>query len=96
MIDKKPAVIARCASTGDVAAVIAFARAHDLPLAVRGGGHNGGGLGSVDDGVVADLSPMNSVSGRRGSATARVGGGCTWGEVDAATLPARACRALRR
>ena len=87
MIDKKPAVIARCASTGDVAAVIAFARAHDLPLAVRGGGHNGGGLGSVDDGVVADLSPMNSVSVDAGSATARVGGGCTWGEVDAATYP---------
>ena len=87
MIDKKPALIARCANTGDVAAVIAFARAHDLPLAVRGGGHNGGGLGSVDDGVVADLSPMNFVSVDAGSATARVGGGCTWGEVDAATHP---------
>src|SRR5581483_10911119 len=56
MIDKRPALIARCASTSDAAAVIGFARRHDLPLAVHGGGHNGGGLGSVDDGVVAHLS----------------------------------------
>ena len=85
MIDKRPAVIARCASGEDVARVIAFARAHDLPLAVRGGGHNGGGLGSVDDGVVADLSGLRSVSVDSGTATVRVGGGCTWAEVDAAT-----------
>ena len=65
MIDKKPALIARCTSADDVAKAIAFARSHDMPLAVRGGGHNGGGLGSVDDGVVADLSPLNSVVGRR-------------------------------
>jgi len=85
MIDKRPAVIARCTSAGDVAAVIAFARAHDLPLAVRGGGHNGGGLGSVDDGVVADLSLLSSVSVDAGARTVRVGGGSTWAEVDAAT-----------
>jgi len=85
MIDKRPAVIARCASANDVAHVIAFARAHDLPLAVRGGGHNGGGLGSVDDGVVADLSPLRSVSVDAQARTVRVGGGCTWAEVDAAT-----------
>ena len=85
MIDKRPAVIARCASGGDVARVIAFARAHDLPLAVRGGGHNGGGLGSVDEGVVADLSLIRSVSVDPDASTVRVGGGCTWGEVDAAT-----------
>jgi FAD/FMN-containing dehydrogenase len=65
--------------------VIAFARAHDLPLAVRGGGHNGGGLGSVDDGVVADLSLLKSVSVDAGTRTARVGGGATWAEVDAGT-----------
>jgi FAD/FMN-containing dehydrogenase len=85
MIDKRPAVIARCASPGDVARVIGFARAHDLPLAVRGAGHNGGGLGSVDDGVVADLSLLRSVVVDAGAGTVRVGGGCTWGEVDAAT-----------
>jgi hypothetical protein len=87
MIDKKPSVIAKCSSTGDVASVIGFARTHDLPLAVRGGGHNGGGLGSVDDGVVADLSEMNSVSVDADAKTAKVGGGATWAEVDAATNP---------
>jgi FAD/FMN-containing dehydrogenase len=87
MIDKKPAVIAKCASTGDVASVIGFAKAHDLPLAIRGGGHNGGGLGSVDDGVVADLSSMHSVSVDADAKTAKVGGGATWAQVDAATNP---------
>jgi FAD/FMN-containing dehydrogenase len=87
MIDKNPALIARCTSGDDVAKAIAFARSHDMPLAVRGGGHNGGGLGSVDDGVVADLSPLNSVAVDAGTSTVRVGGGATWGEVDAATNP---------
>src|SRR5207244_10768164 len=76
--------IARCATAADVARVVGFARAQDLPLAVRGGGHNGGGLGSVDDGVVADLSLMRSVSVDPGTRTVRVGGGSTWAEVDAA------------
>ena len=62
-----------------------FARRHGLPLAIRGGGHNGAGLGTVDDGVVADLSPMKSIEVDPGARTVRVGGGCTWGEVDAAT-----------
>jgi FAD binding domain-containing protein/berberine-like enzyme len=85
MIDKRPAVIARCASADEVAKTIAFARAHDLPIAIRGGGHNGGGLGSVDDGVMIDLSRLRSVSVDPGAGTVRVGGGCTWAEVDAAT-----------
>jgi FAD/FMN-containing dehydrogenase len=87
MIDKRPALIARCASAGDVAAAIRFARERDLPIAIRGGGHNGGGLGSVDDGVVIDLSPLKAISVDPGTRTVRVGGGCVWGEVDAATQP---------
>jgi hypothetical protein len=85
MIDKRPAVIARCATAQDVATVVGFARAHDLPLAIRGGAHNGGGLGSVNDGVVADLSPLRDVSVDPDTRTVRVGGGCIWNEVDAAT-----------
>jgi FAD binding domain/Berberine and berberine like len=85
MIDRKPALIARCTSPTDVARVIAFARKHDLPLAVRGGGHNGGGLGSVDDGVLADLAGLKAVTVDPDTRTVRVGGGCTWAEVDAAT-----------
>ena len=87
MIDKRPALIAFCTSADDVAAAIRFAREQDLPLAVRGGGHNGGGLASVDDGVVIDLSPMKAVSVDPATRTVRVGGGCVWGEVDAATGP---------
>ena len=85
MIDRRPALIARCADVNDVAAVIALARARDLPLAVRGGGHNGGGLGTCDDGVVIDLSAFKQIDVDPAARTVRVGGGCTWGEVDAAT-----------
>ena len=85
MIDRRPAVIARCTSEADVAATIAFARRHELLLAVRGGGHNGGGLGVCDDGVVLDLAGLDSVEVDPASATVRVGGGVTWGKVDAAT-----------
>jgi FAD/FMN-containing dehydrogenase len=85
MIDRRPALIARCATPADVAQVIAFARAHDLPLAVRGGGHSGGGFGVVDDGVVCDLSLLKEIVVDPAARTVRVGGGCTWGEVDAAT-----------
>ena len=85
MIDKRPALIVRCGTADEVAAVIRFAREHELPLAVRAGGHNGGGLGSVDEGVVCDLSPMKAVSVDQSTKTVRVEGGCVWGEVDAAT-----------
>jgi len=85
MIDRHPALVARCTSVDDVVATIAFTRRHDLLLAVRGGGHNGGGLGVCDDGVVLDLSPLDSIEVDPAAATVRVGGGCTWGQVDAAT-----------
>ena len=85
MIDKRPALMARCAGPNDVAKVIAFARDHDLLLAVRGGGHNGAGLGTCDEGVVIDLSPMKDIEVDPEARTVRVGGGCTWGEVDRAT-----------
>src|SRR5688572_14113645 len=61
MIDKRPRWIVRCANAAEVAEAIAFARDHHLLLAVRGGGHNGAGLGSCDDGLVIDLSPMKAV-----------------------------------
>jgi len=85
MIDRRPALIARCANTADVSKAVGFAREHDLRLAIRGGAHNGAGLGSVDDGVVIDLSLMRDVVVDPEGRTVRVGGGCTWGEVDAAT-----------
>src|SRR4051812_14001021 len=85
MIDRHPALIAACATSEEVAAVVGFARDHDLRVAVRGGGHNGAGLGTVDGGVVIDLSPMNSVEVDPQARTARVGGGATWGDVDRET-----------
>ncbi|MDP9136032.1 MAG: FAD-binding oxidoreductase [Actinomycetota bacterium] len=85
MIDKRPALIARCAGPDDIANVVAFARKHDLQLAVRGGGHNGAGLGTCDGGVVIDLSPLKDIQVDPRARTVRVGGGCTWAEVDRAT-----------
>ncbi len=85
MIDKRPALIARCADEGDVVGAVRFARDHGLLLAVRGGGHNGGGLGTCEDGVVIDLSLLKKIEVDPEARTVRVGGGCTWGEVDRAT-----------
>jgi FAD/FMN-containing dehydrogenase len=85
MIDRRPSLIAFPTDAQDVAKVVAFASSHDLLLAVRGGGHNGAGLGTCDDGVVLDLSRLKDIEVDPGARTVRVGGGCLWGEVDAAT-----------
>jgi hypothetical protein len=85
MIDRRPALIAYVDDADDVATAVAFARESGLPLAVRGGGHNGAGLGTVDDGIVIDLSQLKSIDVDPDARTVRVGGGCTWGEVDRAT-----------
>ena len=85
MIDKRPVLIARCVTPSDVASAIAFGRKHELAIAIRGGGHNGAGLGTVERGLVIDLSPMKQVRVDLQARTVRVGGGCVWGEVDRAT-----------
>jgi FAD/FMN-containing dehydrogenase len=85
MIDRRPALIARCANAEDVVRAVNFAREHELLLAVRGGGHNGGGLGTCEGGLVIDLSPIKFADVNPDARTVRVGGGCTWGEVDAVT-----------
>jgi FAD/FMN-containing dehydrogenase len=85
MIDKRPALIVRCADQDDVVAAVNFGREEGLDIAIRCGGHNGPGLGSVDDGLVIDLSGLKTVSVDPDSATATIGGGCLVGDVDAAT-----------
>jgi FAD/FMN-containing dehydrogenase len=87
MIDKQPALIARCVDVADVIAAVNFAREHRLTLVVRGGGHSGPGLGVCDDGLVVDLSPMKGIRVDPAARTVRVEGGCTWGDVDHATHP---------
>lgn len=87
MIDKRPAIIARCVDVADVIEAVNFGRDHSLLIAVRGGGHNGAGLGSCDDGLVIDLSRMRGIQVDPGRREVRVEGGCTWGDVDHATHP---------
>src|SRR5271169_2045600 len=85
MIDKKPAAIARCVDVADAMACVNYARSNGILLAVRGGGHNGPGLGSCDGGLVIDLSRMRGVRVDPAARTAQVAGGCVWGDVDHAT-----------
>lgn len=85
MIDRRPRLIARCADVSDVITALRFGREHGLLVAVRGGGHNAGGLGSCDDGLVIDLSPMRFTRVDPAARTVLVGGGATWGDVDHAT-----------
>ena len=85
MIDKRPSLIARCSDVADVISAVDHARGNGMPLAVRGGGHNGAGLGSVDDGLLLDLSRMRGIRVDPEEGTVLVEGGCTWGDVDHAT-----------
>ena len=87
MIDKKPLLIARCTDAADVIAAVNFARDRKLPVAVRGGGHNGPGFGSINDGLVIDLAAMKGIRVDPTARTVRVGPGCTSGDVDHATHP---------
>ena len=83
--DKRPALIARCTGPQDVKAALAYAREHDLVVAVRGGGHSIPGYSSCDGGIVIDTGPMKSVEIDVERRTGRFGAGLTWGEFDAAT-----------
>ena len=85
MIDRRPALIARCRNAADVAASIGFARDHGLAIAVRSGGHNVAGYAVCDGGLMIDMSPMNGVRLVPGLDSAIVEGGATWADVDAAT-----------
>jgi len=85
MIHKTPRLIVRCANVADVIRSVNFARENDLLLAIRSGGHNAGGLGICDDGLVIDLALMKYTRVDPAGRTVIVGGGCTWGDVDHAT-----------
>ena len=85
MIDKRPALIARCVDVADVIAAVEYGRENKMLTAIRGGGHNGGGLGTCDDGLVIDLSRMKGVRVDPAARTVQVAGGCVWGDVDHAT-----------
>jgi FAD/FMN-containing dehydrogenase len=85
-IDRRPSVIARCASAADVVAAIGFAREHRLEVSVRGGAHNPGGTAVCDDGLMVDLSLLNAVTVDPAARRARVGGGALLTDMDAATL----------
>ena len=86
MIDKRPAAIVRCADVADVIACVHFGRQNGIELAVRGGGHNAAGLGVWDDALVVDLSRMRSTTVDPVEHTVRVDAGCTWADVDHATV----------
>ncbi len=87
MIDKHPGLFVMCVDVADVIAAVNFGRDNNLLVAIRGGGHNGGGLGLCDGGLVIDLSGLKFVRVDTSNNTVRVGGGNLWGEVDHATHP---------
>ena len=85
MIERRPRLVAECVAVDDVVAALAFAREHDLPVAVRAGGHSVAGLSLCDDGVVLDVRGMADIDVDAGRRVARVGGGAIWADVDRAT-----------
>jgi FAD/FMN-containing dehydrogenase len=85
LIDRRPALIARCTGVADTIEAVNFAREHDLLLAVRGGGHNVAGLGVCEGGLVLDLSPMKGIRVDPAARTARAQAGVTWGDLDRET-----------
>jgi hypothetical protein len=85
MIHKKPRMIAYCTDVQDVINSVNFGRENNLLVAIRGGGHNGGGFGLCDDGLVIDLSQIRYTRVDTKTKTIRVGGGCKWGDVDHAS-----------
>ena len=87
MIDRRPAVIVRPANTGDVMTAVRFAAENELTVAVRGGSHSVPGFGTADDALVVDLSTMRGVRVDPQTQTARVEGGATWGDLNAAGYP---------
>ena len=87
MIDRRPALIARCRNAGDVAAAVNFARDHGLTIAIRSGGHNVAGYAVCDGGMMIDMTLMNAVRIAPGLDRAFAAGGANWLDVDAATTP---------
>ena len=82
LIDRRPALIAQCSGTADVAAAVRFGRESGLEIAVRGGGHNVAGRCVCDDGLVVDLSPMKGIHVDAQAGTVRAQGGVTWAELN--------------
>ncbi len=85
LVDRRPAVIARCTGAEDIAVALDFAQAHELEVAVRGGGHNPAGHCVCDDGLVVDLTAMRAVAVDPQTRIARSQGGATWLDFDTAT-----------
>jgi FAD/FMN-containing dehydrogenase len=86
MIDRRPAMVAQVLGTADVRAVVDYAREHDLPVAVRGGGHNVAGHGTCDGGVLIDFSRMRTARVDSASRTVRADPGCWWTDFDIETV----------